>query len=244
MTVPDYCEPLIGWRFWFVHGNRLRSRGQTWEPYQRYEATHVTSSGLWRDEYEVVPCDGVPCDVTGAAPYGHGCGVYALKSEQALRNDLRHGLGRRAVYGRVALWGRVVEHEHGYRAQYAYPIEFIRADACDGVAIAREYGISFKEHATWKLETLSDDWWLSPFTIRSPPATYQPTTWTWLTYPPPPSPTPPLRWTSRWLCPPDDLTLIKKPKAQIHEQPTFRIHKPTQWWKDNRTGMWLRTDGA
>ena len=25
------------------------------------------------------------------------------------------------AYGKVALWGRVIEHEHGYRAQYAYP---------------------------------------------------------------------------------------------------------------------------
>ena len=26
-----------------------------------------------------------------------------------------------AVVGRVALWGRVIEHEHGYRAEFAYP---------------------------------------------------------------------------------------------------------------------------
>ena len=26
-----------------------------------------------------------------------------------------------AVLGRVALWGRVIEHEHGYRARFAYP---------------------------------------------------------------------------------------------------------------------------
>jgi hypothetical protein len=26
-----------------------------------------------------------------------------------------------AVLGRVALWGRVIEHDLGYRAQYAYP---------------------------------------------------------------------------------------------------------------------------
>ena len=25
------------------------------------------------------------------------------------------------MLGRVALWGRVIEHEHGFRAQYAYP---------------------------------------------------------------------------------------------------------------------------
>ena len=25
------------------------------------------------------------------------------------------------VYGEVSLWGRVIVHEHGYRAQFAYP---------------------------------------------------------------------------------------------------------------------------
>ena len=25
------------------------------------------------------------------------------------------------MLGRVALWGRVIEHEHGYRARFAYP---------------------------------------------------------------------------------------------------------------------------
>jgi len=29
------------------------------------------------------------------------------------------------ITGKVALWGKVIEHEKGYRAQYAYPIEFV-----------------------------------------------------------------------------------------------------------------------
>lgn len=40
------------------------------------------------------------------------CGIYALK------NPLDAYL-----YGKVALWGRIIEHKDGYRAQYAYPVE-------------------------------------------------------------------------------------------------------------------------
>ena len=38
------------------------------------------------------------------------------------RND-PHTVGR--VLGRVLLWGRVVEHEHGWRASHALPLDFV-----------------------------------------------------------------------------------------------------------------------
>ena len=60
-----------------------------------------------------------------------GCarGVYALKTQEALtelRRPHTHRWSRAAalatlVWGEVSLWGTVIEHEHGYRAQYAYP---------------------------------------------------------------------------------------------------------------------------
>lgn len=30
--------------------------------------------------------------------------------------------GKECVIGQVALWGTIIEHELGYRAQYAYPL--------------------------------------------------------------------------------------------------------------------------
>jgi len=58
----------------------------------------------------------------------HPPGVYAMRDELPHRpstefvakNDTRE-----IIYGRVALWGTVVEHEKGYRAQYGYPVELI-----------------------------------------------------------------------------------------------------------------------
>ena len=44
------------------------------------------------------------------------CGYYAMKHVADIPTA--------KVYGRVALWGRVIEHAAGFRAQYAYPQVF------------------------------------------------------------------------------------------------------------------------
>jgi hypothetical protein len=55
------------------------------------------------------------------------CGVYAAKSLEHLR---KNGYDRFGIYGEVCLWGTVVEHERGWRAQRAYPKNlFLSLDA-------------------------------------------------------------------------------------------------------------------
>ncbi len=49
---------------------------------------------------------------------GCTCGVYASKSAIFLRSS---GYDRYGIGGEVYLWGRVVEHENGWRGQFAYP---------------------------------------------------------------------------------------------------------------------------
>ncbi|MGW8180748.1 MAG: hypothetical protein ACWGQW_18605, partial [bacterium] len=44
------------------------------------------------------------------------CGFYTFKEKQQLANEYGH----QQVYAEVWLWGRVVEHKKGYRAQYMY----------------------------------------------------------------------------------------------------------------------------
>ena len=46
------------------------------------------------------------------------CGVYAAKNIEHLR---QLGYEGRGIRGEVHLWGTVVEHELGWRAQFAYP---------------------------------------------------------------------------------------------------------------------------
>ena len=46
------------------------------------------------------------------------CGIYAAKNIEHLR---QFGYERRGIQGEVYLWGTVVEHKLGWRAQFAYP---------------------------------------------------------------------------------------------------------------------------
>lgn len=46
------------------------------------------------------------------------CGVYAAKNLEHLRQI---GYTQRGIHGEVYLWGTVVEHKLGWRAQFAYP---------------------------------------------------------------------------------------------------------------------------
>ncbi len=56
-----------------------------------------------------------------------GCGWYGVKTVAQVLTWVRFRQSmdklppvRRIVIGRVALWGRVIEHEAGYRAEFAY----------------------------------------------------------------------------------------------------------------------------
>jgi len=54
------------------------------------------------------------------------CGVYAAKTIEHLHQC---GYKKFGVHGEVYLWGKAVEHERGWRAQYAYPKTlFLAAD--------------------------------------------------------------------------------------------------------------------
>jgi hypothetical protein len=104
ITVP---EPLIAWRGWKLTRDgsgelRLHSAARSsvaWTP-QLPAVARCLHEG-----HERVP-----------DPEGN-CGLYAFKSFATLRSLW----GVATVVGTVALWGRVVEHQFGYRAEFAYP---------------------------------------------------------------------------------------------------------------------------
>ncbi len=117
MRIPDSVDPIIGYRYWKVlfPGYLVDSNKITlFEPRKRIKArctglfwtVHSNTSLREAHTTEVVPVKGCYC------------GIHAYKT---LPKD-RHGFPR--LYAKVALWGKVLEHEEGYRAQYAYPLEF------------------------------------------------------------------------------------------------------------------------
>lgn len=59
-----------------------------------------------------------------APEYSCECGMWAFKTKHALLDALEsHQYGPLPVLGLVHLWGRVIETDHGFRAEKAYPKE-------------------------------------------------------------------------------------------------------------------------
>lgn len=207
--VPDLCEPVYGYRLWRVEpegvglisgnanvdlGNEIR-----WPPYQRLEARHGTylrSPGFLpgadddiRQQRE--QCLAPPCAVHVPTVLP-GCGIYAGRTVADFAEMFSGGSGAypRMVVGRVALWGRVAVHYWGYRAQYAYPKEFMAGTGVDVAAVAAYYGVPYTEDRAWKSVLKNDDWSVNLSSLPSRPSPGQ---WIvhqnsiqWTPLPPPP----------------------------------------------------------
>jgi len=72
------------------------------------------------------------------------CGIYAYKEKPRLLREIRNIFsGLRLVYGEINLWGKVIEHEDGYRAQFGYPKRLWCTPAIEPLAgwIGYVYGV-------------------------------------------------------------------------------------------------------
>jgi len=113
-------EPVAGWRYWLLQPStgRLGSvshRRIEWHPGRPLQALCLTGGH--------------------AAPSpGCACGIHASPDrEHLLAEGLCLAPRLPLVLGRVGLWGAVVADGHGWRGQYAYPVElFLVADTATG----------------------------------------------------------------------------------------------------------------
>ena len=124
--VPDYLEPVHGWRLWSVVDAGGRSRLQS-----------LVCPSIWWPRHELVAtCEASPRD--SLRPWrrrmpGHAapesrctCGVHAMERVRHLGTYVPPAASRLVVQravGRVALWGSVIEGSRGWRAARAYPAE-------------------------------------------------------------------------------------------------------------------------
>jgi len=114
VNIPDYISSIVAYRVWQWDAVGLKSlNNKVWIP----DHCLAAACGRYR-VWEAANSEAAPLD--GHEPPHHdcSCGVYAAKNFAHLR---KIGYTDYGVHGEVYLWGRVVEHHFGYRAQYAYP---------------------------------------------------------------------------------------------------------------------------
>jgi hypothetical protein len=144
VAIPDYLEPLEGWRVWRASndGSQLRLRSvvqeTVWPPGEELTAECLRRRVLARlrrgREHE-------------APDEACACGIYATTLTRLGSYLHERGDGRAYyVFGRVLLWGTVIECEQGWRAARAYPAEIIvpteRAPATEEIEAALNcYGV-------------------------------------------------------------------------------------------------------
>jgi hypothetical protein len=120
VSIPDYISPIVGYRVWTWDTMGLKSLcGERWHPGQSLAARCRASAVVGRAD--------VVHDAHDVPQANCSCGIYAVKTLDHFRSA---GYERFGICGEVFLWGKVVEHELGYRAQLAYPKNlFLSLDA-------------------------------------------------------------------------------------------------------------------
>ena len=164
-------EPVVGWRRWnFMYPHFLANLGNDtiYVPREKTEAHCEQYSTIGtlvhRKDHSEQPAPHLTCM----------CGIYAYKEKPRLLREIRSIYsGLRLVYGEINLWGKVIEHEDGYRAQFGYPKRLWCTPAIEPLAgwIGYVYGVpcevmpSGDGQAFWNEETKSPRWTPDPKTI-------------------------------------------------------------------------------
>lgn len=110
--LPSITTPVVGWRAWqlswsggLLHSLSANGYGHgaaSWPARRTFVAT------CHREKDHISPGPGC------------SCGIYAGKTELQITPSAAE-----MVWGQVALWGRVLEQDDVYRAQFAYPVRLI-----------------------------------------------------------------------------------------------------------------------
>ncbi len=99
-------DPLLGFRLWIMNGSGLDGAKVTWR------TRVMTATCLTTGEADSVPHSDGRCGRLG-------CGVYATKELDPLFAQHLNARSHGYAVGLVELTGKVVEHEHGFRAERA-----------------------------------------------------------------------------------------------------------------------------
>lgn len=123
ISLPDgsVVDAVIGHRSWWLRAHEGTVRLQS-----------MYMSLLW-PQGEVVEAE---CECSSPDLWGHSCGIYAWRQ---LNPDISGSPHQ--VFGTVALWGEVIEHELGYRGEFALPLSLQSDCGLLGGMAALQYGL-------------------------------------------------------------------------------------------------------
>ena len=141
-SVPDFLEPITAYRAWAVDlttGQLISLNRNVWPDGTPLHAVCI------RGGFRHHPAPQFYCS----------CGIYAVKRIVDRDNVFPVWRGAPLVendctccFGTVSLWGRVIEHENGFRAEFAYPAELFCLDAKVARIIEQRYEVPVR---VWKL---------------------------------------------------------------------------------------------
>lgn len=134
-TMDDY---LVGWRIWRVTEGAQVAILQSWA------MATVWPPGLPMKAGRLTPVWGGGMIVPG----GYTPGIMAMRTADLLAGELGTlPTVDTLVFGRVALWGDVYEHEKGLRAEFAYPLKIYGTSGEVLRKIASTYGCETELYA-------------------------------------------------------------------------------------------------
>jgi hypothetical protein len=133
-------EIIVGWRVWGL--STVEPSGVRSAPSVPLILTSTFMNSVWHPGKVMTAC-------CGANILRHGIHAFATPAEAITymsegRKPIRH------VFGEVSLWGRVVIHERGYRAECAYPRRILVPNRYRGSRdIASELRRSYGVETDW-----------------------------------------------------------------------------------------------
>ncbi len=116
VKLPDGILPGDGKAVGYIHGYRA------WK--LRIKEGRLFSDSILAHEWEPKKPKKAEDQKVG---FGKGAGLYAAKTLELLQTEYDNpGITDTYVIGKVALWGQIKEHQKGYRAEWAYPVSFLK----------------------------------------------------------------------------------------------------------------------
>ncbi len=129
-VIPDRIELVVAYRYWMIRegnclgaANFIHAYGLPWPVLSPITCAHYIPEG---GKYSNIKPLAIDYQNKGACiePCKE-CGIHGVKEVVRSIQDFDFTVkilnDQSFVRGRVYLWGLIVEHELGYRAQYAYP---------------------------------------------------------------------------------------------------------------------------